>query len=107
MGDPPLASLTRSDALCFRDLVQEWAVNQGRLAKLEQCMASVRAMTHVARDKQWLEFAPFERMEVTQGGKESEDVSPGPWKKSFAVQLPASFRLRVSTRRLSCDRRGP
>ncbi|MGJ7498207.1 tyrosine-type recombinase/integrase [Variovorax sp. RT4R15] len=94
MGDPPLASLTRSDGLRFRDLVQEWAVKEGKTRETaNNVLASVRAMTNVARDKEWLDAAPFERMDVTQGGKESEGREP--WTVEEVVVLLDSPLFRA------------
>jgi integrase len=77
MGDPPLHTLKRGDGLRFRDKLQEWAVREGRTADTaNNVLASIKAITNVARDREWLEVSPFEKMEVSQGGKESEGREP-------------------------------
>lgn len=87
MGNPPLHTLKRGDGLRFRDMLTEWAVRERKTAETaNNVLASIKAITNAARDREWLEVSPFDKMEVTQGGKESEGREP--WTRE---ELPVLF----------------
>jgi integrase len=77
MGDPVLPSITKVDAIRFRDKLQEWAVGNGKTARTaDNVLVSVRALVNAARDRGWIEGNPFERLAVEVGGKKSEGREP-------------------------------
>jgi integrase len=77
MGDPVLSSITKMDAIRFRDKLQEWAIGNGKTARTaDNVLVSVRALANAARDRGWIEGNPFERLAVEVGGKKSEGREP-------------------------------
>lgn len=86
MGDPPLASLRRAHAVRFRDALQQWAVENAKTARTaDNVLVSIKALASLARDREWMEGNPFERLAVTEGGKDSEGREP--WMPVEMAQL--------------------
>jgi integrase len=92
-GNPPLSTLRRSDAMRFRDSLQQWAVdNQKTAVTADNVLTSVKAMAGVAWNKEWMEVNPFDRLVVRKGGKDSEGREP--WTPEEVVTL---FNARLFT----------
>ena len=77
MGDPVLESISKVDAISFRDKLQAWAVSERKTASTaDNALVSIRALVNVARDRGWIDGNPFERLTVKVGGKEAEGREP-------------------------------
>ena len=77
MGNPPLSTVRRADAVRFRDALQQWAVDNLKTARTaDNVMATIKALANIARDREWLEGNPFQRLTVKVGGKASEGREP-------------------------------
>jgi integrase len=76
-GNPPLSSIRRADAVRFRDALQQWAVDKRKTAATaDNTLTSIKALANIARDREWIEGNPFERLAVTKGGRDSEGREP-------------------------------
>jgi hypothetical protein len=85
-GDPVLSTMRRADAVRFRDGLQQWAVDNEKTARTaDNMLTSIKALATVARDKEWIEGNPFERLAVTKGGKDSAGREP--WTPEELVTL--------------------
>ena len=85
-GNPLLSTLRRAEAVRFRDGLQQWAVDNGKTARTaDNILTSIKALGNVARDREWMEGNPFERLAVTKGGKDSEGREP--WTPDELVTL--------------------
>lgn len=86
MGDPLLSSLRRADAVRFRDALQREAVEQKKTVRTaDNILTSIKALANVARDREWIEGNPFERLTVKEGGTDSEGREP--WTSEELVRL--------------------
>ena len=85
-GDPVLSSMRRADAVRYRDTLQQWAVDGKKTARTaDNMLTSIKALANIARDREWIEGHPFERLAVTKGGKDSEGREP--WTPEELVRL--------------------
>lgn len=85
-GDPLLSTVRRADAIRFRDALQAWAVEHKKTAATaDNVLTSIKALANVARDREWIEGNPFERLSVTVGGKKSEGREP--WTPAELLRL--------------------
>jgi integrase len=76
-NNPDLESIDKRVATRFKDALTKWAIEEGKVASTaDNVMVSVRALMNVARDAGWIEANPFDRLTVTQGGKEAENREP-------------------------------
>jgi len=72
-----LESIDKRGATKFRDALTKWATDEGKVASTaDNAMVSVRALMNVARELGWVDSNPFERLTITQGGKEAEGREP-------------------------------
>jgi integrase len=72
-----LSKMRRAAAVRFRDALQQWAVENGKTARTaDNTLTSIKALANIARDREWMEGNPFERLAVTKGGKDSEGREP-------------------------------
>ena len=77
MGDPELRSLRRADGLRFRDALTRRAIKEvNTAASADNVLTTIKALTNVAVDQEWLASNPFERLAVTEGGRDAEGREP-------------------------------
>ena len=77
MGDPELSTLRRADGIRFRDALTRRAIKAvNTAASADNVLTTIKALTNVAKDQEWLTINPFERLTVTEGGRESEGREP-------------------------------
>lgn len=63
MGDPDLATLRRADGVRFRDALTRRAIKDGNMAaSADNVLTTIKAMTNVALDQEWLTVNPSERL---------------------------------------------
>lgn len=86
MGDPELATLRRADGARLRDALTRRAIKErNTAAAANNVLATIKALTNVAVDQEWLTSNPFVRLTVIEGGRKSEGREP--WTPEDLIRL--------------------